>query len=417
MAAALAMVACSVPEDAPEATDEPLVVEVFTNYRGAEAEAFRAVLEDFTARTGVATRFIGTAGFAARLPDRVREGNPPDVALIPQPALLAELARDERLVPLDLPQLGDTMLEGAASVGLVDGARYGVWFRASVKSLVWYPPAVFEEAGYPIPTTWEELLALTRRIERDGGTPWCLGIESFDSTGWVGTDWIEDLVLRLYGPEVYDPWAAGRLPFTDERIEAAFEEFGRIALVEGRVVGGPRGMLASPALRAIDPMLEDPPGCLLSRQGSFQAAELPDAVTVGPDGDLDVFVFPGLDEDRPAPLVAAGEIAAAFTDRPGVAALLEYLADPAAGEVWAARGGFLSPHASFERAAYADPFDRQVADLLTDAEVVRFDGSDRMPTQVGTGAFWTGIIDLITGAPLDRVLADIEAERPSPAPS
>lgn len=405
--------ACSTTADDASAAIDPAIVEVFTKYRDSDADAFRDVLATFTDQTGIPTRLVGTAALGARLPERVRDGDPPDVALIPQPALLAELARDGRVTVLDLPELERTLLPGAATVGMVDGQRHGVWLRLSVKSLVWYPPAVFDEAGYELPATWDELLALSRRIERDGTPPWCLGMESFAATGWVGTGWIEDLVLRLHATEVYDAWAAGRIPFTDQRIREAFEGFADVALAEGRVASGPRAILTTPALDAVLPMLDDPPGCLLSRQASFQSAGLPEGTEIGPDGDLDVFVLPDDSATGPAPLVASGEIAAAFNRRPETLELIGFLSEPSTGEAWARRGDFTSPHTTFDAAAYDQPFDRHVADLIAAAEVVRFDASDQMPTEIGTGAFWTGIIDLISGAPLDRVLTEIEAARPT----
>jgi alpha-glucoside transport system substrate-binding protein len=409
----VSVAACSTTADDPSAATDAPVIEVFTNYRGSDAEAFRDVLATFTDRTGIPTRHVGTAALGARLPERVRDGDPPDVALIPQPALLAELVRDGRVTALDLPELERTLLPGAATVGMVDGQRHGVWFRLSVKSLVWYPPAIFEAAGYELPATWDELSALSRRIQRDGTPPWCLGMESFAATGWVGTDWIEDLVLRLHGPEVYDGWAAGRIPFTDERIRESFEAFATIALAEGGVAGGPSAILTTPALDAVWPMLDEPAGCLLSRQASFQSAGLPEGTEVGPDGDLNVFVLPDDSGVGPAPLVASGEIATAFNRRPETLELIDFLADPSTGEAWARRGGFTSPHTTFDATAYVEPFDRHVADLIAGAEVVRFDASDQMPTEIGTGAFWAGIVDLVSGAPLDRVLTDIEAARPT----
>jgi len=253
---ALLVAACNGRAPAPGDLAEP--VEVFAGLRGDDAEALREVLADFTARTGIATRYVGTAGFARRLPERLREGAPPDVALVPQPALLAELARSGHLAPLDgLDELEDTLPPGAFEVGIVDDVRYGVWYRVSPKSLVWYPPAAFEEAGYELPRTWDELLALSRDIAADGTAPWCLGIEDFGSTGWVGTDWIEDLVLRLNGPVVYDAWVAGEVPFTDPRIAAAFDAFGEVTLTPGMVAGGTRAALTTPALEALWPMLDD----------------------------------------------------------------------------------------------------------------------------------------------------------------
>lgn len=404
---AVLIASCSAGPPTPVSEHEP--VEVFASLRGDDADALREVLASFTARTGIATRYVGTAGFAHRLPERLREGDAPDLALVPQPALVAELARAGQLTPLEgLDGLDSTLHPGAYEVGVVDDVRYGVWYRVAVKSLVWYPPAAFETAGYELPTTFDELLALSRTIAADGTPPWCLGIEDFGSTGWVGTDWIEDLVLRLHGPEIYDAWAAGEVPFSDPRIAAAFDAFAAIALAPGKVAGGTRAALTTPALEALWPMLDDPPCCLLSRQASFQSTNLPPDTTLGPEGDLDVFVLPGL-PGEPAPLVAGGELVVAFNDRPATRELLAYLASPAGGEVWAARGGFLSPHVSFDPTHHADPFDRALADLLVAAEVVRFDASDQLPTAIGTGTFWSGVVDHLGGVPLEQVLERIDA--------
>jgi alpha-glucoside transport system substrate-binding protein len=411
---ALALVAAACTSGTTEDAEGESVVRVFGNYRGAEAAAFRAVLDEFTRQTGIETSYVGTAAFAARIQDRVRDGDPPDVALFPQPAILADMARAGFLVPLD-GDVASAVEEGYADWALdlatIDGALYGAWYRLSVKSLVWYPPQVFAAQGYEVPATWDELDALTEQMVRDGFTPWCLGMESFAATGWVGTDWIEDLVLRLHGPDVYDRWTSGEIPFTDDRIRAAFAEFADVALQPGRVAGGRRAILSVPALAAIDPMFEEPPGCLLTRQASFQEGELPDEVTVGPEGDVDVFVLPAMD-GAAAPLLASGEIAAAFTDSEETSSLLAYLASPESGVPWAAVGGYDSPHLGFDPADYGSDLDRRLGELVRAAEVVRFDGSDLMPPPVGTGTFWTGMIDLVAGSPIDRVLADIQAGYP-----
>lgn len=416
MAVALAATACT--SSTPVASDGEQVLRVFGNYRGADAEAFRMVLDEFTRQTGIATSYVGTAAFAARIQDRVRNGDPPDVALFPQPAILAEMARAGFLVALDgdaAAAVEEGYADWAVDLVTVDEELYGAWFRLSVKSLVWYPPSVFAAQGYEIPTTWDELEALIDQMMRDGFTPWCLGMESFGATGWVGTDWVEDLVLRLHGPEVYDQWASGMVSFTDERIRAAFAEFGRVAFEPGQVAGGRRAILSVAALAAINPMFDDPPGCLLTRQASFQEGELAEEVTIGPEGDVDIFVLPPVESLAP-PLLASGEIAASFTDSDEALALVTYLATPKSGEPWAAVGGYTSPHVGFDSAKYSSEFQRRLHDLVREAEVVRFDGSDLMPPAVGTGTFWRGMIDYVAGVQLDRVLADIQAGYPEDAP-
>lgn len=130
--------------------------------------------------------------------------------------------------------------------------------------------------------------------------------------------------------------------------------------------------------------------------------------TIGADGDLDVFTLPGTDPAAP-PLLASGEIAVTFTDSADARALAAYLADPASGAVWAREGGFVSPHRTFDRSLYAEPFDRRIADLVDAATLVRFDASDQMPSAVGTGTFWQGMVDFAAGVPLRQVLEEIQA--------
>lgn len=415
IALAAVATACS-----PNAEQKPSdgAVTVFGPYRNGEADAFREVLARFTEETGIETSYVGTASFALRIQERVREGDPPDVALFPQPALLTEMARAGVLTPFE-GQLGATIRDGyepdVAQLATVDGTLYGAWFRLSLKSLVWYPPQVFAEYGYQIPMTWDELVLLTGQMRQDGFTPWCLGMEAFDATGWIGTDWIEDIVLRLHGPEVYDQWTSGEIPFTDDRIRGAFTLFGEIALTPGQVAGGTRSILTVPAFRAIDPMFDDPPGCLLTRQASTQAGELPAGVSLGPEGDVDVFVLPPIYGEE-APLLAAGEVAAAFSTSDEALALISYLADPRSGEPWARRGGYNSPHKDFDVTTQGNEFEAQLADLVEQADVVRFDGSDLMAVTVGTGTFWQGMVDYVAGTDIDSVLTTIQSGYGPPPP-
>ncbi len=114
----------------------------------------------------------------------------------------------------------------------------GVWWKAANKDLVWYPKAKFDEAGYEVPTTWDELVALEELIRSDGDAPWCLGIESGNATGWVATDWIEALMLRTAPPEDYDAWVAGDLPFSSDQVKRAAQIMSDTWLTEGNVLGG-----------------------------------------------------------------------------------------------------------------------------------------------------------------------------------
>jgi alpha-glucoside transport system substrate-binding protein len=390
--------ACSAGE--PEDTDALIV---FGNQRGSDADALRGVLARFEDETGIETRFTGSASFPRAVRERVEEGNPPDVGLFPQPGLLEDLADEGLVVPLrdDVAEVAsNSLLPSLGGAFGSAGAANSVLFQVHVKSLVWYSPAEFAARGYEIPTTWTELEELSRRISADGLNPWCMGVSAFDATGWPATDWVEDIVLRADGPEVYDAWVAGDIAFTDDRIGSAIAEFGSLVLSAEAANGGRRGVLNTSPARAQDPMFASPPGCLMYKQASFQLPNLPSEVTVGEGGDVDVFVLPGEDSGT-APIVIGGTVAAAFTDSEETWALMRFLSTAAAGESWAEQGGFSSPRSDFDPDAYGADFDRRMASIVADADIVRFDGSDLMYSPVGTRSFFDAMVQFIATGRLE----------------
>ena len=378
---------------------------------GEQQEKLEQALVPFEEETGIDVVYEGTDAFATLLPVRVDSGNAPDIAMFPQPGLMRDFAREGRLVPIrefvDLGAYSQDWLD----LGTVEDELYGLWYRVSVKSLVWYNPQAFESAGYEIPGTWDELMALTGQIVEDGGTPWCLGIESGDATGWVGTDWIEDIMLRTAGPEVYDQWITHEIAFNDDRVQAAFEQFGEIALNPDYVVGGSVGVLSTPFGDSPNPLFGDTPGCYLHRQANFIASFFPETVELGTD--VGIFPLPGINPEHGTPVLVAGDVFAVFNDTPAARALMAYLATPTPHEIWAGLGGFISPHQEVSLDAYPDEISRQQAEILLNADVVRFDGSDMMPGAVGTGTFWTGITSYVGGTDVETVLEDIENSWPS----
>ena len=75
-------------------------------------------------------------------------------------------------------------------------------------------------------------------------------------------------------------------------------------------------------------------------------------------------------------------------------------------------GGYISPRQNIALDLYPDRLTKKQAQILTDAEVIRFDGSDMMPGAVGTGTFWSGMVDYVGGTNLEQVLQRIENSWP-----
>jgi alpha-glucoside transport system substrate-binding protein len=403
------------PDQAPNATIQPGdTITILGTLTGVGEEKLRQAMAPFTEATGIEVVYEGTDAFTTLIPVRVDSGNTPDLALFPQPGLLLDFAEAGQMVPLTNFMDRSTLEEAYNSYLLdlvsVDKDIYGLWMRADVKSLVWYSPSVFESRGYQIPSTWDEMRILINEIVADGGTPWCIGMESGKASGWVGTDWIEDILLRQSGPEVYDQWVSHEIPFTDPRIKSAFEWFGEIALDPEYVLGGPTGVISTPFGDSPRPLFEDPPGCFLHRQASFIVEFLPESVE--PGVDVSVFPLPPIDPSQGTPVILGGIVFGVFNDTPAVRALMEYLATPEPHTIWAGLGSYISPHQQVELTAYPDELTRQQVEILRDAEILRFDGSDLMPGEVGTGSFWSGIVDYVGGRDLQPVLEDIDASWP-----
>lgn len=390
------------------------VVTVLGTWGGHELEAFEKVLEPFEAATGIDVQFTGTRDLPAVLTTRVAAGNPPDIAALPNPGQMLELAAGGHLVDLskilDMDQLRKDYAPVWLEMGSYNGKLVAIFISADLKSLVWYNPKVFAARGYEIPTTWDEMMALTKRIADEGMTAWSVGLESGAASGWPGTDWIEDIMLRTAGPEVYDQWVNHDIPWTHPAVRRAFEIFGEIALNPRYVYGGSTAILSTNFGDAANPLFTDPPQAFLHRQASFITSFItqnnPDVVA---GEDYAFFPLPAIDPKWGVPALGAADMIGVFRDTPETRALIRYLATPGAQEIWVAELGKLSANKRVNPNAYPDEITRQMAKALVEAEVFRFDGSDLMPPAVGSGAFWEGVLMYVGGEDLDTVLEFIEA--------
>ncbi len=387
-------------------------VSIFGAYVDEDASRFRTALEPFIEQTGIMVDYEGSGDFEELIGIRTEGGDPPDIAAFPRPALMKELHDQGHIYDLadwlDRDFLEEQYAESWIDMSEIDDDIAGLWYRTGVKSLVWYPPALFDAEGYEIPETWDEMIALSDRMVADGYTPWSIAMESGGATGWVGTDWIEDIMLRIHPPEVFDDWVANDIAFDSPEVREAFEILGEIWFNENYVLGGANGILTVPFGDGANPLLSDPPQALMHRQASFIEAYLPDGTEVGPDGDIDFFYLPGIDDEYGKPVLVDGEIVSAMRDRPEVRAVMRYLATAESTRGWLEQGGFLSPHEDVDFDWYP-PIDRRYAELLDTADTIRFDASGLMPGAVGTGTFWVGMVDWTHGENLDDVLPTIDA--------
>jgi len=388
-------------------------VTVLGTWGGAERDAFMKMVEPFEAATGIKVEFTGTRDLPTILTTRVAAGNPPDVSAIPNPGQMQEFAKIGALVDLskfmDIGKLQDEYSKTWIDLGSYGGKLYSIFISADLKSLVWYDIEAFANAGYQIPQTWDELMTLSDKMVAQGKTPWSIGLESGAASGWPGTDWIEDIMLRTAKPEVYDKWVNHEIPWTDSAVKRAWEIFGDIARSDKYVYGGAATALTTNFGDAPNVLFTSPPRAYMHKQATFiKSFILNYDPTLKPGEDFSFFPFPSIDPEYGTPALGAADMFAVFNNTPEAQAFMRYLATAGAQEIWVVQLGKLSANRRVNPSAYPDELTRKAAEILASAQTFRFDGSDLMPAAVGSGSFWSGILDYIGGEDLDSVLERIE---------
>jgi alpha-glucoside transport system substrate-binding protein len=380
------------------------VVTILGAFGGGEEELFVESLADFEESSGIDVQYVSDQDFTTTILLRVNSGDAPDVGLFPQPGGVMQLAETGAIVPvdqyLDYDSLSSTLVPGFLDSARYQGRVYAAPMRMAVKSIVWYPKKAYEEGGWSTePATLAELDEVAQQIKDDTGkSPWCIGWESAQATGWVGTDWIEEYMLRLHGPDVYDDWIYGRMAFDDPMVVEAFEAYAELANEEGNVLGGTDGILSTPFAEAMTPAFQEDPDCYLMRQGNFATSFFPADVQENLDEEVGIFVFPPAEDGfEGQPILGGGDLAAAFSYDADTIELMKFLTSPDFGGPWAEGGGWLSPHTTFDASLYPDETTRQVADFANTADVFRYDGSDVMPKEVGSDSFWKGMVEFQRG--------------------
>lgn len=400
---------------------EGKTVSIYTSIVTPEDAPHKASYKPFEECTGVTVKYEGDKEFEKQIVQRAQSNNLPDVAFIPQPGLLRTMVDTGKAIPASksVSDMVDKYFgEDWRKYGSVDGELYAAPLGANVKSFVWYSPKKFTEKGYTVPTTWDELMTLTEKIAGDDANakPWCAGFASGTATGWPATDWLEDSMLRVNDKDVYDQWIEHKIPFNDPKVADALDKVTKI-LKDPKYVNGGFGDVGTIATTTFQdggqPILTGK--CYMHRMASFYAANWPDGTDVSENGDVWAFYLPAMDASS-KPVLGGGEFVATFRDAPEVKAFAAYLASPewANAKAKATSGGWVSANKELDVANLKSPVDQLSAEILQDpAAVFRFDGSDMMPSEVGSGTFWSEMTNWIKGQDDKTTLDNIEKSWPA----
>lgn len=398
------------PEQQVDLTGQTVEVAAVWGEGTGEEQRFREILDAFEENTGATAQYTSTGDdIASVLGPRIEGGEPPDLAILPQPGLLIDYAGQGALVEIE-DAAGDEVDANYAPVwrelGSVDGTLYGVWFKAANKSTFWYNVNVFNNAGVEPPTDWEGLQSVAQTVSDSGFTPYAID----GASGWVLSDWFENIYIRVAGPEGYDQLTTHEIPWTDQTVKDSLAVFAEVVANEDNLLGGTSGTLQSEFPNSVTQTFADPPQAGMVYEGDFVAGVITSETEAALGTDADFFNFPSIEGSAPA-VVGGGDVVVLLTDTEAGRALIEYLATPEAAELWAAQGGFTSPNQNVDLSVYPDDITRRSAEALTQAEAFRFDLSDLQPAAFGstTGqGIWGLLQDFVRNPDVDKTSQQLE---------
>ncbi|WP_043679284.1 ABC transporter substrate-binding protein [Streptomyces xylophagus] len=358
-------------------------LEVAAVWTGAEQKNFKAVLAEFEKRTGAKVTFVPAQDPIINfLGSKVAGGQPPDVAMLPQPGAIKQAVDKKWAKPLGpeaIAELQKNYSQGWQDIGKVDGKQYGVYYKAANKSLIWYNAKVFANAGAKEPKTWQELLTTAQTVYDSGVTPFSVA----GADGWPLTDWFENVYLSQAGPEKYDQLAQHKIKWTDPSVKEALTTLAQIWGKKAYIAGGQNGALQTEFPASVTQTFTggDQPKSAMVYEGDFVQVNIGETkAKVGTDAK--VFPFPAV--GSAAPVVSGGDAAVILKDSKAAQALATFLASPDAATIQAKLGGYLSPNKNVPDSAYPNAVQQKIAkSLIAAGDDFRFDMSDQAPQAFG----------------------------------
>lgn len=390
-------------------------VDLLNVWGGEEQASFEAVVAPFTKQTGIQVKVEPTRDLSQVLTTRIRGNNPPDMAILPNPGFMQQLAGQGHLIPLenylDMNQFRSDYAQGWVDLGSFNSKVYALFYKAANKGTIWYSPTQFSAQGYTTPKTWNDLVSLSNTIAQSGKFPWAMGVSSDGgSSGWPAADWIAQIYLNQSGPQLYDKWVAHQIPWTHPSIKQAFQTFGAIAHGNHYINGAPQSVLATNFQSAMFLPFNNPPAAYMAYLGDFAEGFITGQFKDAKAGsDFNFFPFPTINPQYTNAITGGADVVVALKNTTAVQKLVQYMATAQAQEIWVKRGGFTSPNKSVDLNAYPDAVAKASAQMLTQAAIFRFGADDLMPQAV-ENAFWSAMLSYIQSPnQLDSILSNMEA--------
>jgi alpha-glucoside transport system substrate-binding protein len=396
-------------------------VTIWTSNDQPVIDGLNKVLAPEAKKKGITVKFKKVNDINTLVMTSIQANKAPDIAMIPQPGVVADIVKRNKAFPLDnvvdMSALKSSMTAGTLEAGTVKGKLYGLLLSMNVKSLVFYNKKAWAAKGLKAPTTLAELEQLTDQLKSKDSYPWCMGLQDpGGASGWPATDWLEDLVARYGGVDKYNDWVSHKIKFDDPIVKQAGQEVEKLLFTDGNVAGGAKGAANNNWQTVANPMFASntKPGCWMQKQGNFITGFYPKAVQADLDGSVGVFGFPPAEAGGENPTLGGGDLATLLNNSKNAQEVMKLMAQTNLGNEAAKSGAYISPHKDFDTSLYPNTIVKGAAEVAYKSTSFLFDGSDVMPASVGSGSFWKQMVAWFAGEEsLDKALSAIDDSWPT----
>ncbi|GHO46570.1 ABC transporter substrate-binding protein [Ktedonospora formicarum] len=389
-------------------------IDILGQWSGEELDSFKAITSAFTQKTNIKVNIESTRDTNAVLTTRLKGNNPPDMAGMPSIDKFHELAGQNKLIAFD-PFIDMNKIKEEYSQTWIDVASfqdhlYGVLPKANTKGTIWYSPKSFKEVGGTIPETWDAMIALSDKIAGQGKYPWSMGIESAASSGWPATDWVAEIYINKYGPEMYDQWTSHKIPWTHASIKDAISMFGKIVTGKHYINGAPQAIVATNFQDASYQPFSSPAKAYMYYLGDFASGFISAQYPKLKAGeDFTFFNFPTIDPKYKGAVTGGVDILAAFKDNDGTRQFAEFMSSAEGQSIWVKRGGATSVNKKVDLNLYPNDVVRLAAQQMLNATSFRIGAGDLLPAALQT-AYWKGMVSFVSDpSQLDSILQSLES--------
>ncbi|MFE3030230.1 ABC transporter substrate-binding protein [Streptomyces canus] len=239
---------------------------------------------------------------------------------------------------------------------------------------IFYRKSVFQQHGYQVPTTWDQLVALSKQMKKDGLVPIAFG----DKDAWPAMGTFDQINFRLNGYDFHVELMAGKAAWTDAKVKAAFDHWAELLPYHQD------GFMGRTWQDAAQTLVSKKAGMYLL--GSFVAQQFTNKADLD---DLDFFPFPEINPAYGQDTVEAPTdgfmVSKAPKNKAGVTKLLEYLGTPAAEQIYLkADSSVVAASSKADTSSYT-PLQKKAYEMISGAKsLTQFMDRDSRPDFTST---------------------------------